>query len=207
MVELSVAARAVADSSEALRAKGLIPAVFYGPKQEATPIAVEERKLEKVWKEAGETTIVKLSGMGEDKEALFHDVQLHPVTGRMLHADFYVLEKGKKVRISVPLEFVGQAPAEKLGHIIVKAMHELEIEVAPAELPHHLPVDLAALTDVGTHILASDVKLPASAELITDAEEIVASVTEFVEEDLSAPPAPVVEAAPVTPAAEDTKEE
>jgi large subunit ribosomal protein L25 len=207
MVELSVTARNVADSSEALRAQGLIPAVFYGPKQASTPVSIDERKLEKVWKEAGETTIVKLSGVGEDMDALFHDVQLHPVTGRMLHADFYVLEKGKKVRISVPLEFDGQAPAEKLGHIIVKAMHELEIEVAPAELPHHLIVDLAMLTDVGTHILASDVKLPVSAELITDAEEIVASVTEFVEEDLNAPVAPVTEAAPVNPPADDKKEE
>ena len=202
MVELSVASRAATESPDALRAKGLIPAVFYGPKEASTPISIDERKLEKIWKSAGETTIIKLSGIGEDKDALFHDVQVHPVTGRMLHADFYVIEKGKKVRLSVPLEFIGTAPAEKLGHIVVKAMHELEIEVAPAELPHHLPVDLALLTDVGTHILASDVKLPASAELITDAEEIVASVTAFVEEDLTSAPTPVVEAAPVNPPAE-----
>jgi len=50
---------------------------------------------------------------GEDKDALIHDVQFHPVTGRLLHADFYVLEKGKKIKISVPLEFEGAAPAEK----------------------------------------------------------------------------------------------
>ena len=189
------------DSVEALRASGSVPAVFYGPKEAATPVAIEARRFEKVFKDAGETTIVKLVGLGEAKDTLIHDVQIHPVTGTILHADFYVIEKGKKVTINVPLEFVGVAPAEKAGHIVVKALHEIEIEVAPAELPHHLEVDLSALENVGDHVLASQVKLPPSAELITDGDEIVASITEFVEEkaeitpvDVSAIPASEVAA-------------
>ena len=189
------------DSVDALRASGSVPAVFYGPKEAATPVAIEARRFEKVFKDAGETTIVKLVGLGDSKDTLIHDVQIHPVTGTILHADFYVIEKGKKVTINVPLEFVGVAPAEKAGHIVVKALHEIEIEVAPAELPHHLEVDLSALENVGDHVLASQVKLPPSAELITDGDEIVASITEFVEEkaeitpvDVSAIPASEVAA-------------
>jgi large subunit ribosomal protein L25 len=124
-----------------------------------------------------------------------------------------VLEKGKKIKINVPLEFVGVAPAEKLGHIIVKALHEIEIEVAPAELPHNLPVDLALLQGVGDHITAGQIQLPPSAVLITDADEIISSVTEFREEKLEAP-APVVlaevgtpEAAAEAPASEEKKAE
>ena len=187
IVKLEVTARDAKASSEELRAKGAVPAVFYGPKEDATPIAIDSRKLASVWKEAGETTIITLTGAGEDKDTLIKDVQTHPVTGAVLHADFYVLEKGKKISINIPLEFEGQAPAEKAGHVISKALHEIEIEVAPAELPHNLPVDLSVLANVGDHITAAQVKLPPSATLITDGEEIVASVTEHVEEQAEAP--------------------
>lgn len=187
MLTLAVTQRNKNDSSELLRSKGLVPAVFYGPKQDSTAIAIEVRKLEAVWKEAGETTLVKLSGLGEEIDTLIHDIQVHPVTGALLHADFYVLEKGKKITINVPLEFVGSAPAEKLGGIAVKALHEVEIEVAAAELPHHLEVDMTKLDVVGAHITAKDIKLPPSAELKTDAEEIVVSIVEFQEEKEAVP--------------------
>jgi large subunit ribosomal protein L25 len=190
MLAIEIQPRAAAESLEMLRKRGSVPAIFYGPKERATPIAVDARKLEHVWRAAGETTIVTLSGVGESKDTLIHDVQFHPVTGKLLHADFYVLEKGKKIRISVPLEFEGAAPAEKSGHIVVKAMHEIEIEVAPAELPHHLAVDLGVLANVGDHITAAQIKLPPSAELITHGEEIVASATEFKEESAEIAPAP-----------------
>jgi len=190
MLALEVKPRNEAESPEVVRKAGSVPAIFYGPKEEATPIAINALKLEHVWKEAGETTIVTLKGVGEDKDTLIHDAQFHPVTGKLLHVDFYVLEKGKKVKIKVPLHFEGQAPAEKSGHIVVKTMHELEIEVAPQELPHNLPVDLSTLINVGDHIVARNIKLPASATLITGADEIVASVKEFKEEPTEIAPAP-----------------
>jgi large subunit ribosomal protein L25 len=191
MLALEITARAATESSEELRTRGVVPAVFYGPKEDSTAIAIDGLKLERVWKEAGETTLVKLTGVGEEKDTLIHDIQIHPVTGKVLHADFYVIEKGKKVEIKVPLEFVGVAPAEKLGHIVVKALHEVEIEVTPAELPHHLDVDMSALENVGDHVTAKDIKLPASAELKTPADEIVVSIVEFKEEKVEVPAAVV----------------
>ncbi len=92
------------ESAEILREGGSIPAVFYGPKEESTAIAIDARKLEHVWKEAGETTIVTLKGLGEDKDTLIHDAQFHPVTGKLPHADFYVLEKGKKIKVMKNLQ-------------------------------------------------------------------------------------------------------
>lgn len=182
MLSLSVESRDIKVTSEDLRAKGTVPAVFYGPKEASTPVTINAQKLDRVWKEAGETTIVKLTGVGEDKDTLIHDIQFHPVTGQVLHADFYVIEKGKKVTLNVPIEFIGSAPAEKLGHIVVKALQEVEIEVAPAELPHHLDVDLSSLENVGDHISAKQIKLPPSAELKTDPDEILVSIIEFKEE-------------------------
>jgi large subunit ribosomal protein L25 len=215
MLTLSVTARGK-ESADTLRKGGSVPAVFYGPKEEATSIAIDARALERVWHEAGETSIVTLKGLGDDKDTLIHDAQFHPVTGKMLHVDFYVLEKGKKIRIKVPLEFTGSAPAEKAGGVVVKALHEVEIEVAPAELPKHLAVDLGVLQNVGDHISVAQIKLPASASLITHGEEIIASATAFVEEKEEVTPAPetvILTAKPeaaaaegAAPAAEEKKE-
>ena len=187
---LEVKQRDTKDSADTLREGGVIPAIFYGPKEKATPISIDASKLEHIWKEAGETSIVTLKGIGEDKDTLIHDAQFHPVTGRLLHVDFYVLEKGKKVQIKVPIHFEGQAPAEKAGHIVVKVLHEIEIEVAPQELPHSLLVDLTTLANVGDHIAASDIKLPPSATLVTRSDDTVASVKEFKEEAAEIAPAP-----------------
>lgn len=182
------------EANDALRTSGFIPAVFYGPKEKAVAVEINTREFERVFREAGETTLVQLTGIGEQKDTLIHDVQVDPVTGTILHADFYVIEKGKKVEVSVPLHFEGEAPAEKLGGVLVKSLHEIEIEVAPAELPHSLTVDLSKLVDMESRILASDIILPKSATLVSDADEIVASITEAVEEKEEAP-APAAEAA------------
>jgi len=192
MLELEIKSRDGGESGDDLRAKGSIPAVLYGPKEDSTAITVDQKTFERLFKQAGETTIIKLKGVGEEKDTLIHDIQRHPVTDVVLHADFYVLEKGKKITLNIPLEFVGVAPAEKLGHILVKALHEVEIEVAPAELPQHLEVDISKLENVGDHVLASDIKLPPSAELKVGPEEIVVSVTAFVEEK-EPEPAPAAE--------------
>lgn len=208
MLALEIKPREANESTETLRKRGVMPAVLYGPKEKATAIAIDALKFGRLWKEAGETTVITLKGVGDEKETLIHDVQFHPVTSAPLHADFYVLEKGKKIKIKVPLVFTGVAPAEKAGHIVVKSLHEIEIEVVPAELPHNLPVDISVLANVGERITANQIKLPPSATLITHATEIVASVTEFKEEKIEAPvtPAegatPAGEAAPGAPAAE-----
>lgn len=187
-------------AADDIRRRGFVPAVLYGRVEKATPIAIDERQLLRVWKEAGHTAVVALKGAGEQKETLIKEVQIHPVSGRLVHADFYALEKGKKVQISVPLSFEGEAPAEKTGHILVKAMHAVEIEVAPHDLPHHLPVDLTSMVHVGDHILVSEIPLPSSATLVTRGEDIVVSVTAFVEEKESKPVASTAEGA--APAAE-----
>ena len=93
-----------------LRKEGKIPAVFYGPKEKSTPITLKEMEFKKMWKEAGESSIVTLKNGSAEHEALIQEVDVHPVSGAIRHADFYVVEKGKKLEVAVPLEFVGVAP-------------------------------------------------------------------------------------------------
>ena len=182
MLALEVQIRDPKESPDDLRARGAVPAVVYGPKEPNTPIVINAAILESVWRDAGETTVITLKGLKGDKETLIRDTQVHPVTGKIMHMDFYALEKGKKIEISVPIHFVGEAPAEKAGHVLAKALHEVEIEVAPAHLPHSLDVDISSLSEIGDHVMASQIILPESATLITDPEEVVVSVTGHEEE-------------------------
>ena len=190
MISLAITKRDVRQSADMVRENGLLPAVFYGAKEVSTPISIPLPAFERLWKEAGETTIVSLTGVGEPKEVLIQDVDVNPVTGMPIHADFYVLEKGKKIEIAVPIEFEGIAPAEKDGGVVVKVLHEIEIRVTPAELPQHLIVDISGLQTFGDHITVGQVKIPPSAEFITDPTELVVSITEqkIVEEENTKPP-------------------
>ncbi|MEX0652039.1 MAG: 50S ribosomal protein L25 [Candidatus Paceibacterota bacterium] len=167
-----------------LRGGNEMPAVFYGPKEETTPIAINTDVFKKLWREAGESTVIELKGDGIEKEVLIHDVDVHPVTGEPRHADFYVLEKGKKVTVSIPLEFVGVAPSVKeLGGILVKVLHEIEIEVLPKDLPQHIDVHLESLVDFESQILVKDISIPESAALISNPEDVVILVNQPNEEE------------------------
>jgi large subunit ribosomal protein L25 len=182
MLEIQVKERNVKKKPKALREKGIIPAVYYGPKEDATAVEINAKKFEKVWKETGGSAIVVIKGIGEDKEALIHEVDLHPITGIPQHADLYVIERGKKIEVEIPIEFIGEAPAEKAGHVIVKVLYEVEIEVRPSDLPQHLEVDISNLAKVGDSISVGDISLPESGEFITDKNETVIAVKEAVEE-------------------------
>jgi ribosomal protein L25 (general stress protein Ctc) len=62
----------------------------------STPIQISLKDFEKVFKTAGESTVIELTGLGAPKQALIHDVDIDPVTGSIRHADFYVIEKGQR---------------------------------------------------------------------------------------------------------------
>jgi large subunit ribosomal protein L25 len=161
----------------ALRAEGLMPIIAYGPKDEAISLTVVNKEFAKVWKQAGESSVITLEIDGTSKDALIQDVSVDPVTEQYLHADFYLIEKGKKVQVAVPLTFVGEAPAVKtLGGALVKVMHELEIEAMPKDLPHDIEVSLSGLVGFDSRIKVADLKLPAGVVAITDAEEVIALV-------------------------------
>lgn len=190
MTTLSIQTRDTSENVETLRKGGFVPAVFYGPKQTATSIKFKATDFIKVYREAGESTIITLTGAGEDQEALVKDIAVDPVKGSVQHVDFYVVEKGKKVEVTVPLVFVGEAPAERELHgTLVKVMHEVDVEAMPKDLPHEIEVSIESLVDFDAQIHAGDIVMPAGVTLITDAEEVVALVQAHREEseEIAAP--------------------
>ena len=183
MFKLKVEKRDLKESLNALRSAGKLPGVFYGPKDPSTPIKMSLADFKKAWKTAGESTVVSLEGDGIDADVLIHQVDLDPVTDVAIHADFYAIEKGKKLSVDVPLEFIGIAPAVKdLGAVLVKVVHEVEIEALPKDLPHKLEVDISSLVNFESVLTAEDIKLPAGVTLNTKLDEVIASVYEPKEE-------------------------
>lgn len=175
--ELTVSKRDSAQKASTLRKQGVLPGVIYGREEESTPIAIDRKVFEKVYKAAGESSVLTLKGLGEDKEALIHEVEFDAVSGEPLHADFYAIAKGQSVTVSVPLEFDGVSPAVKeKGGILVKVMHELEIEVPPKDLPHAIHVDISKLVELEDQILVKDLVIPATAKLSIETDEVVALI-------------------------------
>ncbi len=174
-----------------LRKQGLIPAVFYGPKAKTTSITIAQKEFRKIWREAGESSIVILETPTGKVSTLIHDVQFDPVKSDPIHADFYVIEEGKEVEVHVPVEFVGVAPAVKeLGAMLIKVLHEVNIKAMPKDLPHNLTVDVSSLTALDSQILVKDIKLPQGVTSITHAEDVVVSVAaarKVEEEEVVAP--------------------
>ncbi len=193
MLSLTVERRDGVRSKDAdgLRQAGKVLAVFYGPKVKSTPIVLNAKEFDKIWKKAGESSVIILKEEGgEEHEALIHAVDKHPVTETIRHADFYVIEKGKKVEVSVPLIFDGVSPAVKdKGAILIKVMREIKIEAAPRDLPHELKVDISKLVEFTDTVHAKDIVLPKGVELKVNPEEVVASVKEAKEEVVEAPAA------------------
>ena len=168
---------------DVLRKDGEIPAVFYGAGKDTTSISIPTVEFKKIWRDAGESSAIKVEMLDGNIDVLIHEVQVDPVTSEPLHADFLVIDMKKKIRVNVPLEFEGVSLAVKSGiGNLVKVMHEFEIEALPADLPHNLVVDISKLNTLDDQIFVSDVKLPAGVVVINEPEEVVVSVVEQVEE-------------------------
>ncbi len=196
MLKLKVEKRAGGASAAVIRRAGSVPGIVYGPHQAATPLSVDARAFEKVFREAGESSIVSLEGLPAGRQGfgaalptLIHEVDLDPVTHLPRHVDFYAVTKGEKIEVAIPLLFIGESEAVRLGANLVRVLHEIKVEADPMNLPHEIEVDLTALAAIGDRIVAKDVRLPASVALITEPEEVVVLAQEVVEEKEEAPAA------------------
>lgn len=186
----------IGKSSVTLKDGGALPAVVYGPKQEAISITVPLLEFEALLRHGGESALIELQGLEKPMQVLVHDIDRDPVTHTPRHADFYAVVKGAKVTVSVSLSFIGESPAVKAGANLVKVLHEVEIESDPSNLPSELEVDISVLATMGDQIVVSDLKAPAGVEILTGGEEVVAlvqAVEEESEEDTAAPDMDAIE--------------
>ena len=173
-----------------LRGKGIVPAVVYGPGEKNLSLEVAEKDFMKVFKEAGESSLIELTveGQKEKKPVLIHEIQKDPITSAPIHIDFFQASLKEEVEVAIPLVFEGTSIAIKdLGANLVKNMSEIEVKALPQNLPHEIKANLDLLKNIGDHILVKDLKVASNVTILKKPEEIVAlaAAVEKVEEELA----------------------
>ena len=175
-----------------VRRAGMVPITVYGGGGETVAAVAALSDLAAILRsESGRNTIftVEVEGIGES-EVMFHDRQIDPVKGRLIHADLTRLVKGQKIEVTVPLHLTGEpiGVKEKQG-VLEQIIREIEIRCEPREIPDTLEVDVSNL-DVHDTLHVSDIPVSPAVEILTDPEQVIATVG-IVKEEVA--PAPAVE--------------
>ncbi|PIT93450.1 50S ribosomal protein L25 [Candidatus Falkowbacteria bacterium CG10_big_fil_rev_8_21_14_0_10_43_11] len=212
MTQLKAKTRTKELSANDLRREGAVPAVAYCKGNPALSLAVNGLQLEKLYEEAGESSLVDLVlDDGQSKKVLIHDIQRDPMKSKIIHADFYEVDLKEKLTAAVEIELTGEAPIVKSeGGVIIKRLNEVEIECLPGDLLHKIEVDISVLNSFDSAIHVKDLRVPAAVKILNDAEEIVVNVSEPKEEEVEAPVAEAavpVEGEAAVPAGEGEKAE
>lgn len=161
-----------------LRKQGLVPSNIFGKKVDSKAIQIDSKEFQEVYKEAGETGLIELSVGGQKRPVLVHGLQLNAKTDQILHVDFLQVDLKEKVEAQVPVELVGESPAEKqsLG-TVVQYVNEVTVEALPTDLPEKFEIDRSELVEVDQALYIKDLKIDSSkVEIKSDPEELVVKV-------------------------------
>lgn len=184
MLELSVKLRKeTGRKNKQIREQDLIPAILYGRKIKNILLSVKKHSFEKIYKEAGESTLIKLNIASDEEKSkkervvLIHDIAKDPVSSEVIHIDFYQVKMDEPITTEIPLIFNGKSLAvEREGGVLIKSIQAIEIKALPEDLPHEIEVDISSLKTFNDNIYIKDLKIPDKVETTVDLEEVVASV-------------------------------
>jgi large subunit ribosomal protein L25 len=164
-------------SARRLRSSGRIPAVAYGRGQPAQSLAISPQELEQVLKsERGRNTVVELAVEGSDKlTVLLREFQHHPITRRLLHADFVQIALDQEVTVEIPLEVTGKAAGIVLGGTLRQVARKLPVRCLPEQIPVKVVHDVTAL-GVNDHVAVRDLALPEGVTVLLPPEQTVIAI-------------------------------
>ncbi len=173
-----------------LREQGFVPGILYGPKLKPMALSVEQKQFDKVYEEAGESSLVAVQMDGTEFPSLIHEVQRDPLSGVPVHVDFYQPDLTKKTEVSVPLVFEGDAPGVKeLGGTLLRNIQEIAVSALPQNLPSEIVISVEGLKTFEDRILVKDIVVSNEITITRDLEDLVAQVVpaEDVDAELEAP--------------------
>lgn len=158
-----------------LRRCGKIPATLYGPEVKAASFQVCQETFNHL-PQAAFSQLIELETPGGDVKALIRTVQRKHVTSEVLNVEFYHVSSTRKLTVTVPLKFVGVAPAVAKGGLLVEMKKEVELECLPGDIPEHLEVDLNLIQEIDQGIHFSQLKVSDKVKILNPSEELVARV-------------------------------
>lgn len=162
-----------------LRRQGVVPANVFGHTIKSQAIQVSEVEFNRIYKDAGETSLIWLKVEGEDKErpTLVKGLTNNPTTGKKYHVDFHQVNLKERVTANVPVEIVGDAQIVKDGLAVLDVnLHEIEVEALPTDIPESVIFDVSILKEIGDSLKLSDVKLPTEVTVLTDLDSVVVAL-------------------------------
>ncbi len=155
-------------ASRRLRRRGKVPAIIYGAGRPPRPLCFDHNKvLKQLESESFYSSILNVKVGGKNQPAILKDVQRHPAKRRILHLDLQRVVAGEKIRMNVPIHFVGEDVAvgvKQGGGKVSHLMTDVEIVCLPKDLPEYLEVDVSQL-DLDEMLHLSDIKLPDGVEI------------------------------------------
>ena len=177
------------NNARRLRAGGMVPAVLYGDGNGNSVLSVPEKIVDYTLRHVGDNALYDMSiGEGANATARVVDVQRNPVTGRLVHVDFAPVNMRERIVVTVPVVVVGDSPGVNEGGVLQQDAFEIEVETLPGDIPQELEIDVSGLA-INENLSIGDIRLPEGVTLVSDPEEVAATVTtptEVTEEDLEA---------------------
>jgi len=181
-----------------MRMEGKIPGILYGHKEKSKRIYVLKKEFEKILETLKKETItIELKLKEKTYPCLIKAIQHNPTDGRLLHIDFQHISKKEKIKATIPIHLIGEAPGVKKGGLLDQHLHEVVIRCLPDHLPSHIDVDISSL-DIGKTIHLRDIA-------ISNIEFEIKPETPIV--SILAPKVEKVAPAPAAAPAEGVKEE
>jgi large subunit ribosomal protein L25 len=172
---------------KALLKAGFIPAELYGKGIPNLHLSLPVKDFKKVYKSAGENTIVNIVVDDQKFPSIISDVARDYLTSEPIHVDLHKVRMDEKLQTKVPLEFTGESLAVKdLGGVLIKSMQELAVEALPDKIPHKIFVDISKLIEIGNTIRVEDLVIPADVKVLVDGRTAVATVSAKVTEEQEA---------------------
>ncbi|NNF04633.1 MAG: 50S ribosomal protein L25 [Rhodothermales bacterium] len=161
-------------ATKAVRREGYVPAVVYGSEEEPMPIKVAELDLRSI---IFTDIFHRVSVNVDDKsyECILKDVDFHPVTDRVRHADFQVLHPGQQIKLSIPVHFEGTAIGQKEGGLAQTFVNEITIKALPKDLPSYFVVDISEMK-IGDSVMVQDLDRE-GIEILTPHDQTLVTIT------------------------------
>jgi large subunit ribosomal protein L25 len=200
------------EKAKKLRSKGLIPAIFYGPRAQTIPLVIDSKELAKALRtEAGENVLIDLDirkgPQSDRKVVMLKDIQVDPLQRATLHTDFYEVTMDEMVTVEVPVHLVGKPEGTKVGGILEQVRRVIQMQCLPGDIPKSIDIDVSAL-NIGDSIHVQEINVE-KAKIISDTNFTIATVVPpVVEEKVAEAVAPeAVEGAEVKEEKEEKEEE
>jgi large subunit ribosomal protein L25 len=174
------------EKAKKLRAKGQIPAIFYGPRSQTIPLVIDSKELSKALQtEAGENVLIDLDirkgAQSDRKVVMLKDIQIDPLQRITLHTDFYEVAMDEMVTVEVPVHLVGKPEGTKMGGILDQVRRMIQVQCFPGDIPKSVDIDVSPLK-IGDSIHVQDIHVE-KAKILSDTNFTIATVVPPVVEE------------------------